>query len=87
MRNVIVTTKHRGVFYGQTDAQDGSDPVVLRDAKMAIRWGTTRGILQLAHTGPTPTSKISLPCPRLDLRDITAIIDVTEEAASGWAKA
>ena len=86
MRPVIVTTSHRGVFFGYADDTRG-DQVVLTDARMAIRWGTTGGILQLAQTGPTKLSKIGSPAPRIELRSITAVIDVTTEAEAAWKAA
>lgn len=55
-RAVIVTTSHRGVFFGYTDAKEGAEIIQLKRARMAIRFGTTRGLMQLAQTGPTPSS-------------------------------
>lgn len=86
MRYVIVTTSHRGVFAGYAEETTGSQ-IELTQARMAIYWGTTRGIFELAHTGPTGRSKISAPAPRIELRDITAVMDVTPEAEEAWKKA
>ena len=88
MKNVIVTTTHRGVFYGQApDTTKASDPIIkLADAKMAIYWGTTKGLFELAHTGPTPKSRISAPAD-VELVDITSVLDVSEAAAKAWAQA
>ena len=87
-RNVIVTTTHKGVFYGQTaNTTKASDPLVkLKNAKMAIYWGTTKGIFELADTGPTAESRISAPAD-VELVDVTAVIDVTDAAAKVWADA
>lgn len=57
-RPVIVCTEHRGVFFGYATDTDG-DRIHLRAARMAIYFGTQRGIMQLAETGPTESSKIS----------------------------
>ena len=88
MKPAIVTTSHRGVFYGQVP--DNSIPsqktIKVVDAKMAIYWGTTKGLSQLAATGPTDKSRISAPAT-VTLTDITAIFDVTDEAAKAWANA
>ena len=83
---VLVTTAHRGVFAGEiADDQDLSVKAMpLKNARMAIRFGTTRGLMQLAETGPTSTSKISAPADIPMLHDITAIFAVTEEAWAGW---
>ena len=82
---VIVTTSHRGVFFGF--ARDvGGDQIFLRDAKMAIYFGTSKGLHQLAHTGPTSSSRISAPAD-VTLRDITAVYRVTEKAKNAWVAA
>jgi hypothetical protein len=82
LRPVIVTTEHRGVFFGY--AGDTSGPVVeLRDAHMAIRFGTTRGLMELAETGPTSRSKISAKAD-IQVRKITAVLEVSETARKAW---
>lgn len=85
LRPVIVCTKHRGVFFGQAEDTSG-DRVFLRGAKMAVRFGTTRGVMELAHTGPTPQSRIGAPAD-MDVRDVTAVFEVAPEAAEKWSKA
>lgn len=86
---VLVTTSHRGVFAGLVPADQDmtARTLSLRSAKMAIRWGTTKGVMQLAETGPTGNSKISatadIPC----LHDVTAIFRITEKAWDKWQKA
>lgn len=85
MRPVIVCTAHRGVFFGYVEGEtQGKEEITLQNARMAIYWGTNRGIFQLADTGPTKTSKISAPAPRIELRSITAVMDVTPEAEAAW---
>ncbi len=89
MRNVLVTTKHRGVFAGQIGDGDNinADVLELKNAKMAIKWGTTKGVMELAETGPTAKSLISAKADIPSLRDITAIFDITEKAWKKWEKA
>ncbi len=84
-RPVIVCTLHRGVFFGWSKDTTGKT-VELKRAKMAIYWGTTKGVMQLAHTGPTPTSKISSPAD-ITVHEVTAVFEVTAEAASKWEAA
>lgn len=83
---VLVTTAHRGVFAGEiADDQDLSVKAMpLKNARMAIRFGTTKGLMQLAETGPTSSSRISAPADIPMLHDITAIFAVTEEAWTAW---
>ena len=89
MKPVMITTKWRGVFVGLID--DNQDinarSMPLKAAKMAIRWGVSRGVMELAHTGPTERSKISLPADIPALHGITAVFDITPEAWQKWQKA
>lgn len=84
-RPVIVCTEYRGVFFGYA-ADTSGDTVHLRAARMAIYWGTTRGVLELAHSGPTPKSKISAPAD-IEVRKITSVFEVTPEAEARWKEA
>ena len=84
-RPVIVCTEYRGVFFGY--ATDTSKDVIhLKGARMAIYWGTTKGIMQLAETGPTKSSKISARAD-LAVRKVTAVFEVTESACKAWETA
>ena len=85
MKQVLVTTAHRGVFAGEiADDQDlSAKSMPIKNARMFIYWGTTRGVMELAHTGPNSRSKVSLPADLSMLHDITAIFEMTEYA---WKK-
>lgn len=80
---VLITTKHRGVFYGYLDGRDG-DCVTLTKARCAIYWGTTTGFMELAQTGPTSKSRIGAVADRIELFDVTSIADVTADAEKLW---
>lgn len=82
LRPVIVCTLHKGVFFGFAGDTSGKD-VRLKDARMAMYWGTDRGVMQLAETGPTSRSKISAKAD-VDLRDITAVFEVSPSALEAW---
>ncbi len=90
MRPVIICTKHRGVFYGQTEEPTESilksETVNLKGARMGIRWGTTNGIMQLAETGPTGNSKVGARAD-IGLNGVTAVFEVTKDAAAKWEAA
>ncbi len=88
-RPVLVTTAHRGVFAGLIDDdQDiNAKTMPLKSAKMAIYWGTSKGLMELCDTGPTRTSKISAPADIPALHDITAIFDISAEAWAKWQAA
>jgi hypothetical protein len=81
-RPVIVCTEHRGVFFGYAEETTGPT-VFLKRARMAICFGTTRGVMELAETGPTGSSKISARAD-IEVRKITAVFEVTEEATKKW---
>jgi hypothetical protein len=86
MKKVLVTTKHRGVFGGEIeDDQDlTATAMPLKNARMAIRWGTTKGLMQLCETGPTASSKISAPADIPMLHDVTAVFSISDEAWAKW---
>jgi len=81
-RPVIVCTEHRGVFYGHATDTSG-DVIHLKDARMAIYWGTTRGVMELAQTGPTGKSRVSAKAD-IEVRRVTAVFEVATEAEKKW---
>lgn len=86
MKPVLITTTHRGVFAGLIpDDQDLSAKAMpLKDARMAIYWGTDKGVMQLCETGPTNNSRISAPADIPMLHDITAVFTITPGAWDKW---
>lgn len=84
-RPVIVCTEFRGVFFGYTE-DTNVETIHLKRARMAIYWGTKRGVLELAEVGPNPNSKISARA-NLELRKITCVIEVSSEAIDKWESA
>ena len=84
-RPVIICTEYRGVFFGYANNTDG-DIIKLRGARMAIRFGTTSGVVELAETGPTESSRISARAD-MEVRKVTAVFEVTEAATKAWEAA
>lgn len=84
-RPVIVCTEHKGVFFGYAE-DTGGDRVLLKRARMAIYFGTTRGVLELAETGPTSKSRISARAD-IEVRKVTAILEVAPSAVEKWEAA
>lgn len=83
----MVTTEHRGVFFGYLAAgQDRSAKVLdLTSAQMCVYWASdVQGVLGLAATGPTKGCKVTRPVPRLTLQQVTAVMDATPEAVALW---
>lgn len=89
MKPVLVTTAHRGVFAGlvPVDADLTSRTLSLTGARMAIYWGTTKGVLELAETGPTSKSRISARADIPVLHDVTSVTDITPAAWAKWEAA
>jgi hypothetical protein len=86
LKPVIVTTKHRGVFFGYSDDVEG-DVIKLTRARCCVMWSAdVKGFMGLGSSGPTKNCKIG-PAADIALRDITAVIDVTPEAVKAWEKA
>ena len=81
-RPVIICTEYRGVFFGYAE-DTSSDTIKLKEARMAIAFGTTKGVMQLAETGPTEASKVSAKAD-IEVRKVTAIFEVSAEAQAKW---
>ncbi len=85
-RAVLVTTAHKGVFFGYA-AETGGSTIKLRSARLCVYWSTDlRGFMGLASHGPNGNCKIG-PAADIELRDITSVSEVTPEAADKWEKA
>jgi len=84
-RPVVVTTAHRGVFFGFANDTDG-EQIKLRDARLCVYWSAdVRGFMGLASNGPTKGCRIG-PAADITLRNITAVLEVTPDAAEKWEK-
>lgn len=85
-RAVVVTTAHRGVFFGYATDTDG-DQIALKRARLCIYWSADcRGFMGLAANGPTKSCRIG-PAADITLRNITAVLEVTPDAVAKWEKA
>lgn len=85
-RPVVVTTEHRGVFFGYLNGQDdAAKTVALSEAQMCVYWSASiGGVLGLAATGPDKACRISPAIPKITLQAVTAVLDATPEAAQAW---
>jgi Domain of unknown function (DUF6948) len=80
---VLVTTVHRGVFFGYLTGKAGKT-VTLKNARNCIYWSSdVRGFIGLAVTGPSNSCRIG-PRADIELNDVTSIVSVTTEAAARW---
>lgn len=82
-RPVMVTTVHRGVFFGYAEDTNGST-IELKRARLCIYWSADlHGFMGLASSGPSRDCKIGPPAD-IQLRDITSVTEVTIEAVAKW---
>jgi hypothetical protein len=85
-RAVVVTTAHRGVFFGYATKTDGAT-IALRAARLCVYWAADlRGFMGLAATGPNANCKVG-PAANIEVRDITSVVAVTPEAVKRWESA
>lgn len=85
-RPVLVTTEHRGVFFGYATATDG-EQLSLKRARNCVYWSSdVKGFMGLAANGPSKACRIG-PAADITLRNITAVLEVSAEAAKKWEAA
>lgn len=85
-RAVVVTTEHRGVFFGYA-SETGGDTIKLRAARCCIYWpAENKGFMGLAADGPKPGARVG-PAADIELRKITSVIECSPEAAKAWEAA
>lgn len=84
-RAVLVTTAHKGVFFGYATETSGTT-IKLRSARLCVYWSADlRGFMGLASHGPNNNCKIG-PAADIELRDITSVVEVTPQAVERWEK-
>jgi hypothetical protein len=91
-RPVVVCTEYRGVFFGyakDTTSEDTtSERITLTNARMCIYWSAAlHGVLGLASEGPDSNCKIGNAVEQIELRGVTAVLEVSVPAADRWEKA
>ena len=85
-RPVLVTTAHRGVFFGYAENTDG-ETIKLKRARNCIYWPVAnKGFLGLAADGPVKGARVG-PAADIELRNITSVSEVTETAVAAWESA
>lgn len=85
-RAVLVTTAHRGVFFGYA-AETAGPTIKLRAARNCLYWpAENKGFLGLASIGPAGNARVG-PAADIELRDITCVAECTAEAVKAWEAA
>ena len=86
-RPVLVTTAHRGVFFGYATGSVSGKTVKLKRARCAIYWpAECKGFLGLAAVGPLKGSRIGPPAD-IEVRDVTCVAECTPESVTRWEEA
>lgn len=82
---VLVTTEHRGVFFGYLVGEPSKEKVMLSDARNVVYWTNhERGFLGLASAGPGKGCRVGPQVSELTLWDITSVAAVSDEAKAAW---
>lgn len=85
-RAVVVTTAHRGVFFGYATDVDGA-VIELRAGRNCIYWpAENKGFMGLAAMGPAKGARVG-PAANISLRDITSVMECTPAAVTAWESA
>lgn len=80
---LLVTTAHRGVFFGYGHVTT-EKTIRLEDAQMCVYWTGTKGVLGLASTGPGKGCRIGPPVKAITLQDVVSITECTANAEAAW---
>ena len=84
---IIVTTSHKGAFFGYGVPSDAAS-IRIEGARMIVYWSAdVRSIVGLAATGPSNGCKIGPKAPAITLREVTAVIECSEESAKAFETA
>ncbi len=85
-RAVLVTTAHRGVFFGYATKTNG-ETIALKQARLCVYWSAdVKGFMGLAANGPSESCKIGPPAD-ITLRNITAVVECRPIATARWEQA
>src|SRR5574339_446417 len=78
---LVVTTVHRGVFFGYGEPSD-APTIRLEQARMCVYWPQeNKGVVGLAAEGPQVGAKVGPAAPAMTLRELTPVPALTTNAA------
>ncbi len=85
---VLVTTEHRGVFFGYLVGEPAKKMIQLKSARNCVYWDAgTRGFMGLAVYGPGDKCRVGFAAPEITLYDITSVTTVEKAAIARWENA
>lgn len=81
---LVVTTAHRGVFFGY--GQPTTEKTIrIERARMCVYWSSDiKGALGLASVGPSSSCRVGPAVPGLTINDVTAVMECSDAAAKNW---
>lgn len=84
---VLVTTSHRGVFFGYA-TDTNSKTLKITNARNCIYWpSSVGGFVGLASTGPNSQTKVGPTAEEMTLHDVTAVLKCSDVAEKAWLTA
>lgn len=85
---VMVTTEHRGVFFGYVDpvdAESESRTIRVHRVRMCVYWtADVRGVLGLAAIGPDAKCRVTEPNAKARIADVTGVFSCSPQAVEAW---
>ena len=85
---VLVTTAHRGVFFGYLASAPKKDFVDLKDLRNCLYWERElKGFIGLAERGPQGGSRVGPKTAKGRLYDITSVLECAPTAVEAWESA
>ncbi len=87
-RYVVVLTKCKAIHFGERIDDGSRSKVILRGVRQAVQYtAASRGLVGLAALGPGEGSKITPSAPRIEIRNVAAILELTDRAVAQWQSA
>ncbi len=86
---VLVTNKHRGIYFGYAESMDRrpDGSIVLEKARHCFYYAQCAGTYSLATSGPMQGSKVSPELPQAVINDVANVVRCTDEAVERWMSA
>lgn len=84
---VIVTTEHRGIFFGYVDenADLTTKIIELKNARLCVYWcSDVKGFMGLGVSGPLKGSRIGPRTNKIILQNVTSVIEPSKKAIAAW---
>lgn len=86
-RALVVTTEHRGVFFGYGVPTDGAT-IRIERVRMVVYWSAdVKGVVGLAATGPTMGCRVTESTDAITLRGVTSVMECSTLATKAWEAA